>query len=527
MDMKENKSFLALSTWLSLVYLAIPMVLFLLNWVALYLSLPLVLLLVSGLAWPLCNRGLENDFATYTKKDWLCILMPVSGAALFAFMMGLTGNWQQHPDFFVRNDMFYNLAKEPWPVVLPDGKYFVYYFAAYLPVALFGKFLSWVALQWAFYLWTLAGLSLFTLQMYRKLGCKVWLFFGAFMLWQGLDIYPRYVFSYLNGDAFARVLVADETSMKPFIVLGNAGALKAYPHAMTPFFLVLSLSLFPSVMRRFGAYLGACAVLYSPLSSIFFLPCIAVLFIHAYTQKYASFAAALKPMFAHLLKPHAVAAVVATLVVFGPYYASMKESPLPDTGLSTAELWVRFLIYTFFKVGIVSILMYRVLRLKVIGALAVLMTLCIASAAFCLQEIPFKGGVVWGFYSVYLYVLAVYQAKGADRKALWLYLLLLFIPQTLSFASAILSIACGAAVWAVSRIRMRYSCAAALGACVAVVMLYFVAPSAFDSTLDKLAGKECRYSKMMRIYQPDGGSGLWWWYRKLPDAADMPPYFVR
>ena len=57
-----------------------------------------------------------------------------------SFFAGHTGHFPQHIlDMAQRNAIYGNLYLQDWPIVLPDGRYLVYYFASFLPAAFASK----------------------------------------------------------------------------------------------------------------------------------------------------------------------------------------------------------------------------------------------------------------------------------------------------------------------------------------------------------------------------------------------------
>lgn len=141
-----------------LLYLALPLLLFLLGWVHPAFSVPLCAALACGLyacarhlpaqRFPLSGRGL----AVLGLLSFFCLML--------VLLCGFTGHCQQHADFIIRNAVYEHLAANSWPLVTEDGHHFIYYLGHWLPPALAASFCpeSWA--PWLLALWTFLGLEL-------------------------------------------------------------------------------------------------------------------------------------------------------------------------------------------------------------------------------------------------------------------------------------------------------------------------------------------------------------------------------
>ena len=108
-----------------LLYLALPLLLFLLGWVHPAFSVPLCAALACGLyacarhlpaqRFPLSGRGL----AVLGLLSFFCLML--------VLLCGFTGHCQQHADFIIRNAVYEHLAANSWPLVTEDGHHFIYY----------------------------------------------------------------------------------------------------------------------------------------------------------------------------------------------------------------------------------------------------------------------------------------------------------------------------------------------------------------------------------------------------------------
>lgn len=155
----------------SILYLAIPIILWLGGWVRPCLSLPLIsaLLLVLFLIF----QKLPQQQVSISR---LPFLISFSIVFIAISIIGFTGHFEQNPDFFFRNPVYSNLIRYDWPIVFPDGNLFIYYFGFWLPPALISKFLPAEASQYALWLWSLLGMVLCTGTMTLYFKNRIWVF---------------------------------------------------------------------------------------------------------------------------------------------------------------------------------------------------------------------------------------------------------------------------------------------------------------------------------------------------------------
>ncbi len=179
----------------SVLYLALPYVLFFLGWLKWYFAVLSIGLLAIPLLDPLRarQRAGENDPGgsgdTGLKLRHI-VLVLVSSAFLLA-ISGVGGIGYQDTDWPKHNAILKDLVEQPWPVVyerLQEPIPLVYYFAYYLPAAALGKLGGWSLANQALFLWTWIGLvlaMLWFLVLARRASFAVVL---LFVLFSGLDV---------------------------------------------------------------------------------------------------------------------------------------------------------------------------------------------------------------------------------------------------------------------------------------------------------------------------------------------------
>lgn len=141
-----------------LLYLALPLLLFLLGWVHPVFSAPLCAALAYGLY--ACARHLPAQRLPLNGRGLAVLVLLSAFCLLLVLLCGFTGHCQQHADFIIRNTVYERLAANSWPLVMEDGQPFIYYLGHWLPPALAASLCpaSWA--PWLLALWTFLGLEL-------------------------------------------------------------------------------------------------------------------------------------------------------------------------------------------------------------------------------------------------------------------------------------------------------------------------------------------------------------------------------
>lgn len=181
---------------LSLIYLAIPNILFAAGWLKWYYALPCTLLIVFPLvrAWRRAGAptAAQQTAAPTLGPSHLALLL--STVLLLMLLSGIGGWGYQETDWLKHNAIFKDLFERPWPVIYDFGGNdlpLVYYLAYYLPPAFLGKLAGWVPANHALFAWSLLGLALallWFLVLNRRAGATVLFTFAFF---SGLDIVGR------------------------------------------------------------------------------------------------------------------------------------------------------------------------------------------------------------------------------------------------------------------------------------------------------------------------------------------------
>ena len=190
--------------YMALVYLVLPMIIFLFGWTKLWIaSLGSVLLLF--LAWKvkeeLQQDSKEIDLFSNSSKYWI---ITVGVILVWVFLSGIGGFCFQNSDFFVRNPIMRDLANYSWPVyydlslqsefvqslIGTDTVAFAYYFTYWLPVCLLSKLLggSDPCNDLLLYAWVVLGLVIIVYFLNRYLKKNSYLVLAIFIFFSGLDV---------------------------------------------------------------------------------------------------------------------------------------------------------------------------------------------------------------------------------------------------------------------------------------------------------------------------------------------------
>ena len=168
----------------SLLYLAIPLVIFFGGYLKVVLALPLTALFIVGII--LCCRSSFENSISYSPK----IIFAIVIIAIWVIIAGVGGFiWQNRWDHMFRNALFSDLVNNLWPVT-KDGVGLCYYFGFWMPAALIGKMFGITAGYCFQVIWAILGIFLAYLlvcQYFKKIKISYLL---VFIIFSGLDIIP-------------------------------------------------------------------------------------------------------------------------------------------------------------------------------------------------------------------------------------------------------------------------------------------------------------------------------------------------
>ena len=255
---------------LTLLYLALPLVIFFTGWLKpIYALLSVVPVLFCGWrlirAWPV---------AVETFKRGEILFLTGFGFGLSAFM-GIGTFAPQESDWIKHNAVLFDCVNLPWPVVIADGTAhwsLVYYVAYYLPAALVGKVAGYAAAQVALWLWTSLGLILACGWFARLTRLPVAVASVAFFAFSGLTFVANLVVQLLGlSNNHGRLLFyPNETWARIWQFQSHYWILELSPGQSLAAWLAVSMFLASPKSLRPAAvvFLFVCVLLWSPFAAV-------------------------------------------------------------------------------------------------------------------------------------------------------------------------------------------------------------------------------------------------------------------
>ena len=511
----------------ALVYLSIPLMLFIWGWLEPWIAIPLILFIVFSI-WKLTFVTIKNTnkirFVISPREYIPSLLIFV----LYIFMTGMTGNWAQHTDYYVRNDIFWELTTKSWPPNLPDERYFIYYFQSWLPAALFGSFLGWKIAQWAYFLWTVLGMIISLHYIFKSVGKISFWVACIFFAWNGLELIPCSLLAPLLQDiSISEAFMQNDHVAGHFLTEAPCFSMKNIVHCFVPISIIGGMLLQSGNVRSIGFSLGILAVMYSPMSSIFLLPILLYLFIREYVHKNTEGKYALdwRCMIKEGLSVYNISYMAPFFLLIIPFYAGAESfhEAKPQL-LFDVKNFTLFCVYLFFNSVISVMLIRRNVKSYFVWLVFVVHSLCMLSGLIFHDDIAMKGSVATTYFLIILYCQAFCRENTRFKIVYVIYSMLgalFFVHMTGALLCVVVAIGCRYLL----RLKIWQGVSALAALVLTLVATEIFMPQMLTSYKDKLAGKQVRYHRNMGVYQQDGGSGLWWWYRTFPHRKDMPIWF--
>ena len=160
---------------LTIVYLMLPMVIWLVGWFRWWVGIPAAALVVAGL-WP----AMRGSWRVSPRPVTFALLVMALGWVMTTAAGGVFG--LSNSDWIKHRAILTDLAQYAWPVRLPDplvaflspdararpDSFLRYYLGYYLTPGLVGRWFGLAALNWAVPLWTWCGVALLMLLFTRR-----------------------------------------------------------------------------------------------------------------------------------------------------------------------------------------------------------------------------------------------------------------------------------------------------------------------------------------------------------------------
>lgn len=512
---------------LAILYLILPLCLFVWGWLKIWLAIPLLIILAVAVAKLWCEAHSECNMHEigWSYKEFIPALAIF---VAYLFLTGMTGNWAQHSDYYVRNDIFWSLTMDSWPPELKDGKYFVYYFQTWLPSALVGKIFGWKAALWSYYIWMCIG-SVFSLYyIFKYVGkCAFWIAF-VFFAWNGLELIPCAVVAPLLRDMpIKEAFSLNEHVAGNFLTEAPMFSMKNIAHCFIPVSIICGMLLIRNIIRKIGPTLGMLAVMYSPMSAIFLLPILLFLFLREYfpSPRLLVNRTSWTLMLKELLSFYNLAVLLTFVLLIVPFYLSPSSiSEFSLERLVTGKRLCLFLYYLIFNVFLVAVLIRQNVKDNLLWVVLLTHVVCIGCGVAFHADVSMKGSVLTTYFLIAMFCRSFAKAQNVSKAAYITYSIL-GCQYLIYMTGALAALIGSAGVWLIMHVRFRWCVTAMVTSAFILCLLGVYKPQVFSSVKSKLMGEKVRYSEHMGIYQPDGGSGLWWWYRTFGDSQSMPIWF--
>ncbi len=185
----------------SMLYIEVPISIFLLGWVNPLISIPTtLLLLIQFLFFVRDTRTLHKKVFLTSRQLFLIVLVAVIWVMLSAAgHRGITAG-----DYFKHNALLNDLIQNPWPVqyIVAESLQkvmLVYYSAYYLPAAVVGKLLGWGWANIVIGMWTFTGVMIVASWFIFYFPKKSFHSFLLFIFMSGLDGFGRMILFHKTG----------------------------------------------------------------------------------------------------------------------------------------------------------------------------------------------------------------------------------------------------------------------------------------------------------------------------------------
>lgn len=193
---------------ITLIYISIPIIIFLIGWCKPIISLPLVILIFLSIILKFKTSKTNIKEVIKNNKRQLIIILILS--IIMITLSGIGGFVYQNEDHLYRNAIFENLINNKWPIYNePSSNYayqtiFTYYFASWLPASIIGKITN-IKIGYLFlYLWNVLGLFITFCYIKYYFKGKYQYAILLFILFSGLDVIAKIC----NGDNLLKIILS-------------------------------------------------------------------------------------------------------------------------------------------------------------------------------------------------------------------------------------------------------------------------------------------------------------------------------
>lgn len=340
----------------AVLYLIIPIALFMLGWVRLWLALPFCAVLIFFIyrIMPAFNCQKDRLFSRANRSYWMFTSMI---GAFWTYLSGIGGLVYQNEDFVGRNPMFRDLSTYEWPMFY-DLSYasdlvreycgdetvgFSYYFTWWLPSSWLAKVfdLSENARNFLLGLWAFIGIMLVIYILNRLIGKCSYIVPTILIFFSGLDIIPYLIKNGWPGT------VHIEWWAEFFQYSSNTTQIFWVFNQTIPLWIITGIFLLLKKDNRYMAALLSLAFAYSPWATI----CLVPLAIAGSIGRRAKFS--------RVFNVANIAVPAVMLTVFGLFYMSGSgaEGTYGFLFITYLGMW-KYLFANYFVFIIVEFLIY-------------------------------------------------------------------------------------------------------------------------------------------------------------------------
>lgn len=160
---------------ITIIYLYLPVFLFVFTWVKWYVAAAVTALLLPAVIRMVRDYVKDSRQELRISTGTCCAVVIL--ILVFSYYMGYTGGAPQNADWNKHNAILHDLTTRKWPVYYEtrENSMLTYYIAQYLVPSLFGKLCgSFSVTQWTLYLWNAIGLLLVVLHLFRAVRAQDW-----------------------------------------------------------------------------------------------------------------------------------------------------------------------------------------------------------------------------------------------------------------------------------------------------------------------------------------------------------------
>lgn len=410
---------------LAVIYITLPILLFLFGWIklpiALIVSALIVFLAISTV------KNIEIDDAVSITKNARFWMIALAVIAVWTLFSGIGYFSYQTGDFTCRNPMFRDLGAYSWPVTYdlsfqPDivkellgseaagTALYVYYFTWWLPAAFIAKIAYFLGASFrkaelisnlALYLWAVLGLFLTFYHLVRYLKKYSYWILSSFILFGGFDLLA-FLIKEMRFPVNDHIEWWVGGGCSYFQYSANTTQLYWVFNQSIPVWLIVVILLLLRDNKNKAGWASLCAA-YSPYATIGMIPIAIDAILHKDGDK-------LKTRIQNAVSAENILIPASIAVVFGSFYYLDLKAGVADSGLifkiypehKTVTLYILFIIvefliyfclmgkearkYRFYAVTLAELLLFPLYRAGMnndftmrasIPALFILMVLCL------------------------------------------------------------------------------------------------------------------------------------------------------